>query len=63
MNFKRIQNKETRLIIAHYVDGKRKTYEQYEAIERKQGIEGKSYSNSLVTTDRKGNNIYTHNYN
>jgi len=64
MNFKRIQNKDTRLIIAHFVNDKSKTYEQYEAIERTQKNDGKSYNSSLVTTDKKsGNYIHTHNYN
>ena len=64
MKFKRVQDKETRLIIAHFVNGKSKTYEQYEAIERKQKNDGKNYNSSLTITDKKtGNFNHTHNYN
>jgi len=64
MEFKRIQNKDTRLIIAHFVNSKSKTYDQYEAIERAQKNDGKSYNSSFTTTDNKsGNFIHIHRYN
>ena len=64
MNFKRIQDKNTRLIISHFVDGASKSYSEYETIERNQKNIGKSYNSSLVITDKKtGNFIHTHSYN